>query len=405
MEKQSSDISQKKIEKIAKLVTEIVCENVEAEKSRKSSILSYLKPITSNWVLFLFVLSVFGTVLGWLIYGISPLQPLEEISARQKEYRRKERQVEYRQRMVTRHIELANSFLSVGQLEAARKEFDTALQFDPNNTDAHLGKMKAEIFDPIQSKEYIPEIAEKKLKLILEEHPDDPHVLSFLGNIYLDISKVDAMHYYQKAIALDSTIASAYYGMAVIYDQEKNDEALGLYEKALSLSRWNQSYLNNLGYQYLQRGDYDSAIEKFELLLKLDARYLLAYYALSNSHRLNGNLLDAEWYEERLLDQLKNEPVRTLPRNNNEWFFHTSSNRIHFYYIPAKECYACYSAALTSHLLGKTTKSLNFINLAKNLRTPDEWLVKLLVRHDIDVLKQAQPRYAASLNTFVSRYL
>ena len=41
--------------------------------------------------------------------------------------------------MISRHIDLGNSFLDVSQLTAATYEFDKALKLDPDNADAHFG--------------------------------------------------------------------------------------------------------------------------------------------------------------------------------------------------------------------------------------------------------------------------
>lgn len=406
MEKDSANHRQDQIAEIARIVAQVIDSYHQPDKAHKNRFLTRLQLITRNWVVFLFILSVIGSLIGWVAYDISIFQPLEEISAKQKDYRRTEQQIEYKQRMVKRHIDLANSFLSVSQLEAAKKEFENALKLDPNNTDAHFGKLKAEIFDPIDNKEYVPEIAEKKLNVILEERSNDPHALSFLGDVYIDISKELSLEYYKKAISQDPSVASAYQGIAVIYDMDKNkEEAIKMYEKALSLSKWNQTYINNLGYQYLQRKDYNSAIEKYELLLKLDYRFLLTYYTLSNAYRLYGNLTYASLYQERLIDLLNDDKIVLLPRNQGEWFFHTDTRSIHFYDYSMRNCYAYYNAALTTYLLMDKEKADSYVTKAKSTNTPNECLVKELISYDIKALKEAQREHSKLLDAFIKKYL
>lgn len=408
MEKHTTHNRKDQIEEITRIVLQVIGSYSQQDKARKNRFSAILQLVARNWVVFLFVLSVISAFIGWVAFDISPFQPLEEIAVKQKEYRRKELQLEYKKRMVSRHLELANSLLNVSQLEAARKEFANALELDPDNIEAHLGRLKAEIFNPIVKKEYVPEIAEKKLNLILKEYPNDPQVLSFLGDVYRNISKERSLEYYRKAVSQDPSVASAYQGMAIIYDMEKNKkEAIKMYEKALSLSKWNQTYLNNLGYQYLQRRDYKSAIEKYELLLNLDYRYLLTYYTLSNAYRLSGNFTYASWYQEQLINLLTDDKVISLARNQGEWFFHTDIRVIHFYDYPMKKCYAYYNAALTAHLLNDNEKADSYITKAKNTNTSttEEWLVKKLIRYDVKMLKETQQVYSKQLDAFIEEYL
>jgi len=405
-ESDSGDQRREQVENLARVLAEVIDTSRPKNVAKTSWALAAFQALTKNWAVFLFVVSVVGAIVGWLVFEISPFHALEEIAMKQKEQRRTELQVEYKHRLVQRHIELANSFLSIAQLEAAKIEFENALKLDPNNVEAHLGKLKAEIFLPIANKEYIPEIAERKLTLVLKERPDDAHVLSFLGDIYRSISKEVALAYYQKAIVRDPTVASAYHGIALIHDQDKNnDDAIKMYEKALSLSIWHQSYLNNLGYQYLQRKDYRSAIEKYDLLLKLDHRYLLTYYTLSNAYRLTGNFQLASSYQDLLIELLDDDKITALQRNGGEWFFHTDFRLIHFYDYPMKKCYAYYNAALTAHMLRNAGKAESYIVKARRTNSPNERLVKELMRHDIKNLKQAQKDYSELLEAFSEKYL
>lgn len=395
-----------RIEETTEIVVGVLDAYRRKDSEAKGPVASVFQRLTKNWVVFLFAVSLVGTFIGWAVYGISPLQPLEEIAARQNDYKRKELHIQYRNRMVQRHIDLGNTFLNVAQLDAARSEFESALKLDPDNSDAHFGKLKAEIFAPIANKEYDTEIAKSKLDLVLRERPDDPHVLAYLGDIYRKISTKQALDYYQKAIARDPSIAAAYQGIGVIYDMDnKMPDAIKMYEKALALSSWNQTYLNNLGYQYLRLNDYPKAIEKYRLLLQLDSRYLLTYYTLSNAYRLTGNLPDALWVQELLLDLLNDEKITSLPQNKGEWFFHTDSRRVHFYDLPMRACYAYYNAALTAFLNKDTAKAEEYVAKAKGTRTANEWLVKTLVKYDVKLLKSKENQYSKPADAFAAKYL
>ncbi|MGI9552488.1 MAG: tetratricopeptide repeat protein, partial [Aurantibacter sp.] len=346
-----------------------------------------------------------STLIGWSLFDISPLHKLEEIANNQRDYQRKEQHLKYNQRMVERHLELGDSFLSAGQVDEAKTEFARALELDNYNIKAHFGKLKSEIFIPPANKAFDSEIAEKRLKLIQKENPDDPHIFSFLGDVNRINDKDKAMEYYRKAVNIDSSIASAYAGMAVIHDLDKEyDEALKMYLKAHSLSKWNQTYLNNLGYQYYQKGNYDQAIEYYEKLLSLNGEYALTHFTLASAYRLKGNLWYAFQYYEFLMKILDTKEVMDRKINNGQWFFHTDKGPVHFYELAMKKCYAYYGQALTAYLRYDYPTANRYIEMVRQLNSKEEYLVKIVMAHDIETLRDVQKSYSNSLDAFKSEY-
>ena len=373
----------------------------------KSSIL-LINYFNINLKVFIFLIALISVPIGWSIFDISPLQPLEEIAFKQSEYRLKEKQDLLRSEMVNRHLKLGNSFLNVMQLDAAKIEFEEALKLDPLNLSAKRGLTKSEIFTPILINDYDPEVMEKRLELILEENPNDPHAFLFLGIIYTPINQDKALEYYQKAIDNDPSIAAAYFGIGVIYDQQKKpDEALKMYRVALNFSKWNQVFLSNLGDQYYLRKDYQKAIEQYDLLLTLDDRLLPVYYTVSNAYRLRGNLEQARMDQEKLIKLLDNENVTCFMRNQQAWYFHSEHENIFFYEYPEKKYYAYYNLAITYYLMGNETEALIYVKKAEdlNLDRDLEKQVKKLIHFDIDTLQEEQKDYRNRTEEFRSKFL
>jgi tetratricopeptide (TPR) repeat protein len=329
--------------------------------------------ISSNWVVFLFVFSILVVLIGRFVFGISIFQPLEEIARRQNEYRRKEVQEQYRTRMVRRHIDLGNRFLDVWQLDAARTDFVNALKLDPLNVEAQMGLFKAEVFTPILENDFDPEIAEKRLQMILRENENDRHALLYLGSVYMHIEQGTALEFLQAALSQDSTLAAAYINMGLIFDmQNKPDDALAMYEKAAEFSEWNQMVLNNLGYEYIRKREYEKAIPKLELLLNLDNRCLIGYWNLSNAYRLCGAFDSAYLLQKQLIRLLSDPNVTSLSRNQGIWFFETGPDSgVKFYSLPQKQCYSYYSLALTSFILGREDEADGFMETAQALEVDD----------------------------------
>lgn len=131
--------------------------------------------LSSNWPLFLFLISIIVILIGWKFKGISIFQTLEEIAYKQENYRRVQKLRQFKNRMVIRNLKLGNSFLDAYNLEAAKTEFEKALNIDPTNIEAHLGLIKSEVFQPLEKDPayYDPDIAEKKIDLILKEKENE----------------------------------------------------------------------------------------------------------------------------------------------------------------------------------------------------------------------------------------
>lgn len=390
--------SNDQIEEITKIVLQVINSEKESNIERKGILAKIFQGITSNRVVFSLFIGIITSVIGLYYFEISPFYKLEEISNRQKN-------LEYNKKIVRWHLKLGNSFLGISQMDAAKIEFEKAIVLDKYNVEAHFGKMKSEVFIPIGNKEPDLEIVEKKLNLYQKEYPFDPHIYSFLGDVYLNIDKDKAMEYYMYAVDCDSKTASAYYGMAVIHDMDEDSvKAHDMYLKASSLSKLNQTYLNNLGYQYYQRGNYDQAIEYYKKLLSLNGNYALTHFPLSSAYRLKGNLWYSFQYYEFLIDLLNNDEIMAQNRNIGLWFFHTDREPIYFYELSMKKCYAYYGIALTAYLRSDFMTADHYIDKAKNLKSEREWLVKRLLSYDIKTLRNFQKSYSDRLDSFVAEY-
>ncbi len=376
--------------------------------SCSASFIRLFKFIISNKANIFYILTIFTFLIGIFIYDISPFQPLEEIAAKQSEYQKIAADELKKSEIVSNRLKLGNSFLNVLQLDAAKIEFEEALKLDPLNLSARKGLFKSEFFKPIVERDYDPEIMDKRLMLILQEDSDDPQALLFLGHIYSSIDSKQAIEYYQKAIDKDPSVAAAYFGIGVIYDeQNKHDEALMMYEKALSLSKWNQLFLDNLGYQYYLRKEYNKAIEKYELLLRLNEHFLSAYYIISNAYRVTGNIEQARLDQEKLIKLLDDENVTSLKRNKEPWFFSFGYEKVYFFNFSKKKFYAYYNMALTYYLLGNETEAMQYIKKAKDLHIDreSELDVKKLVDFDIGMLEEEQRSFLNRTKEFRRKFL
>jgi len=161
-------------EEIVGIVLTVIDEQQAASKKPANRFIRVLDWLSGHWVIATFLLSLLAAAAAWSIYGVSPLQPLEEIANRQAKYQDEAKKDQYKKRMVERHLQLGKSLLNVEEYAAARQEYQDALKLDPANPQAELGLFKADIYNTLQD-QYNPAVIEQRIRFILQENPNDPH--------------------------------------------------------------------------------------------------------------------------------------------------------------------------------------------------------------------------------------
>ena len=134
------------------------------------------------------------------------------------------------------------------------------------NVEAEFGLFKVsafELFDAAKIQDTDPAIVERRLNAVLGQRKTDTHALTYRGIVELKIHPEEAAADFDKAIQFDPENALAHFYKGVLLDRKgSRDEALRHYTIAAEKSEWNQVFLNNLAYQYFQRGDYALAESK-----------------------------------------------------------------------------------------------------------------------------------------------
>lgn len=104
----------------------------------------------------------------------------------------------------------------------------------------------------------------------------------------------DAIKFFKKAIAEDSSHVDAHYYTGMSYDMiDDYDKARYYYEKALVLNPIYADVWNELGALYYKQDDHESAEENYKKCLENDNRFHYAYYNLGLIEHARGNI-DAE---------------------------------------------------------------------------------------------------------------
>lgn len=377
------------------------------ENNKKENIWLKVNNFISDYKAILLVgFTILTAIIGWKFYGVSIGHEFKEIASKQEEYRRKETEEKYKREMINNHIALGNEFLNLAQNVAAKIEFEKALKLDEYCAEAEMGLFKAGIFDTIASKGYDPEILLKRIQVLMKLDTAHAHAYVYMGDVYSYINQERALAYYDTAIGKDSTMAAAFFGKGVIYDQQgnKNGMAEVMYKKALDISPWNRIFIGNLAYQYYRNQDYNEAIRYCDSLEHLDPNYIVSYYTMASSYLCIGNLNASISCNDWLLDLLNNNKVVSQEMNIGAWFFieGKDSTSIYFYNNNAKKYYALYGAALAYHLAEDYKTSAKYRNLAEELELYwyDKQQINKLITWDVDNLAVVQSKYTLGCSQF-----
>jgi tetratricopeptide (TPR) repeat protein len=383
--------------------------NVQATKP-KSRLIGTLTFVASTWVVFFAVITFFTLLMGWILYGTSPLHSMERIAHEQTQQQREEAQANTKKEMGDYYVDLGNSLLNVGQAEAAQAEFEKALEVDALNTEAHEGALQADLFMYIQGDDYDKGIAERKLDELLERYPKDTNLLTFMGDVFSYYDNEEALKDYKKAVEINPNNAYAYSGMASIYyDQGKYDKNLEMAKKAYDLAPWDSILQHNYANALYGEGRYKDAIIQYEDLTSWDPQHLWAYHDLAQLYRLTDDLYMAQWSYEQFIAMLEDEEVTSLEKNQGGMTFTTGPDSYPVYLFENSDMryYAYYSIALTSYLLGNTGEAASYVDKAEDIQIDPnvESEIKRLINYDITLLIEKQEQFKVRAEGFRSAYL
>lgn len=111
-----------------------------------------------------------------------------------------------------------------------------------------------------------------------------------LGNVLADNGKIeDAVYMYQKAISKDKKCYKAYYNLGNYYlEKGQNDSAIENYNKAIRIKNDNPYIFYNLGCAYLKQNNLSSARLNFYKAIMFNANVPEFHYNLAYTyHKLN----------------------------------------------------------------------------------------------------------------------
>jgi len=345
--------------------------------------------------------SVLIVIAGIFRYDVSPNQIVKGSITPYQEAQLKED-------IVGRQLDMGQRLLNIGKPQAARVEFEKALELDPENITAELGIMKCDLFIPILEHNYSLEIMEQKVRLLKRDTKHDTHLETFLGNIYQRFNPQEAIRHYNNAIHDDSRNAHAYYGLGTVYEaQGELDKALDNYREAKDKAAWNPLYLQAEAYVLYEQGQYRRAQAKYNYLVQWEPQYIWAYSDLALINQLLGHTKRAGRYQGQLLTLLKDDDLVSMEKNSGLLAFNTRQGSIYLSQTSDKLYYVYYNAAWTSYLLGDEENTKEYIQTAedKGIDAARESQIKQIIDDNITTLLSEQPQHASRADAFRSKFI
>lgn len=386
------------IETVARIVLQVLTAERNAVSAGREGKPSLLERIRTNWQMLAVLFTVALALIAWVKIGVDPLE-----SARDAKYKKDQRDAQ--RKMAQTHISLGNDFLNVGQIEAASDEFENAKKLDPYNSEADFGLLKVSVFKPLAGGiDDDPEVAQRRINGILTQKADDTNALAFQGDVYRTIDPKKSLDYYNQAIASNGGNAWAYYGKGLLFDLSgQGNAALEMYEKAVQLSPWNQTFVNNLAYQRYLRGDYKEAELHYVFLLNLESRYLLSRCMLANTQLKMGAVSVAYSNLQPLNEYLHDGQVMKLQRNQGQWFFHVERGEIvELNSAAEKTAYLRYMMALASYMSGYHDETHTHLAEAEAAGRDASAHARRVLMVDISTLAKERPEWGTGLLVFIA---
>ena len=194
------------------------------------------------------------------------------------------------------HNNLATVFAMQGEFEKAATEFTTAIQLDPNFTEAHQNLAKL-LIESGRTPEAIVEY-----QAALKTKPDSAEIRNDLGVALGSLGRFDeAIAQYRRALQVDPGLSDVHYNEAsALMAEGKTSEAIDEYQAVVRIKPDPVTY-SNLAVAFLRVGRVAEAVEQYQRALALQPNDSELHYYLGNALLQSGEAQKAiEQYKQAL---------------------------------------------------------------------------------------------------------
>jgi len=198
------------------------------------------------------------------------------------------------------HICLATLESGTGQYNQAIEEFSGALQFDPLNTDAHLGRGRSYELSGRAAE------AEKDYSQAIGIAPKDWHGYALLAGLYKSLERYpEAVTQYELSKDARPDNSQPLFSLGAVYlELGQYDKAIVTLNKAVDLHPTFGAY-EDLGTSLLDERNFEPAIDKFQTGVKIAPEEYIGYGNLARAYLYADRPQPARENYERAIDLAK----------------------------------------------------------------------------------------------------
>ncbi|MDD5266465.1 MAG: tetratricopeptide repeat protein [Methylococcales bacterium] len=288
--------------------------------------------------------------------------------------------------------------LNIGRYADAERIFEAEFKANPQNKQAAWGLKIARIrqtFDQPAFKEAI--------EALYQEAPDDANVNLFLGEFYTANNEPDkAVQHYEQAIRQNPKLAEAHNDLANYYEKQGYHEAAKVESLSAIDIAPIPKYRNNLGALYFKQNHYEEAIKEYGRnkeypLSALESAKL--YWRLEYlSQALSYQNQAIEWLEDK---SIMSKPDNQEPWS----FKIGSGKEIELVTVDEKKCYAYYGLSVSFYLQGDLKGAEDEVQKIRDLKVARQADIQALLAADLNGLAQANSDFSAQIAAYKQLYL
>ncbi len=188
------------------------------------------------------------------------------------------------------------------KLDAAEEQIDKALQLDPSNAMAHVGKamvamnrLQSSNVTILKQRDSMLKMAESECRTALQSDPYSPDGHYYLAQSLKEQGRLDeAAAEYKEAIKSDDKMSEAYAGLGLTkLAQNSLGEAGAAFKQAVEINSGNSTGHYGLGRVYLGQGQVDAALKELNTALYQNRNSAPVHLTLGECYNTQGNTVAA----------------------------------------------------------------------------------------------------------------
>jgi len=288
--------------------------------------------------------------------------------------------------------------LNIGRYTDAKRIFEAEYKANPQNKQAAWSLQIAQIREKLLQPEF-----KEAIDTLYQQNPNDAYVNLFLGDFYAANNQPDkAVQHYEQAIEQNPKLAEAHYNLARLYAQQNKQVAAKVEAlKSIEISP-TPKYRNNLGTIYFKQQNYGDAIREYGRnkeypLSSLESAKI--YWRLEYlSQALSYQKQAVEWLEDKTI-------MSKPDNQEAWYFEIASKKNIELTSLDEKKSYAYFCLSVSFYLQGDMAEAENEVQKLRDLKVGRQAVINSLLSADLDALVQANGRFAEQIAAYKKLYL